>query len=73
VNANPRFTHLLALYAQFDGLTLILCGVAAAAVLIGFLLAGQGSGKYGRFIARLYFGFIITSYVLIMAGTLYIL
>jgi hypothetical protein len=73
MNANPRFTHLLALYAQFDRLTLILAGVALTAVLIGFLLARSGSGKFERVVGYAYNGFLIISFILILAGTFFLL
>jgi hypothetical protein len=69
MNTNPRFAVLMGLYAQFDRLTLILAGVALAAVLIGFLLARSGSGKFERFIGYAYSGFLIVSFILILAGT----
>jgi hypothetical protein len=70
---NPRFTVLLRLYAQFDRMTLILAGIALAAVLVGWALPRSGSGRFTRVLTQIYYGFLIVSFVLILAGTLFLI
>ena len=67
--ANPRFAVLMGLYARYDSLTLMLAGLALAAVLIGWAISRSGSGVGGRLISQVYFGLLIIGFVFILAGT----
>ena len=66
---NSRFALLMTRYAQFDRVTLILAGLALAAVLGGWALSHSRSGKADRIFTQIYFGFLIIIFVLIMVGT----
>jgi hypothetical protein len=68
MNTNPRFAVLLANYVLYDRLTLLLATAALVAVLFGFLLTRYGSGKLGHVYTQVYYGFLLLSYILILAG-----
>jgi hypothetical protein len=69
MNTNPRFAVLLANYVLYDRLTLMLGSVALVAVLIGWALSRYSSGKLGRVYTQVYFGFLLASFILILAGS----
>lgn len=62
--ANPRFAHLLDLYAKFDRITLVLAGLALGLVLLGW--------AYHRRPAA-FLVFCILLWLLVLAGSAYIL
>jgi hypothetical protein len=70
MNANPRWAILMANYRQYDQLTLVLFGISLAAVLIGWIMLEPNTPAWQR---RLYFGFLLFAYILIMAGTFYVI
>jgi hypothetical protein len=70
---NPRFDLLMANYARFDWLTLVIAGVALAAVLTGCMLARPNLHRYEQIVAKLYFGSLVGSYLAVMAGCAYLL
>jgi hypothetical protein len=70
MSANPRFAVLMALYWQYDHLTLILTGISLAAVLIGWPMLSEDTPKAQRLF---YFGFLVLAFVLIMIGCTYLI
>ena len=66
---NPLYLRFVADLRQYDQLTLILFGVALLAVLIGWVMAGPKTPQWQR---GLYFGFLLLAFVLILAGTTWI-
>ena len=73
MDANPRLAVLLARYAQFDRLTLILAGIALAAVLLGWALTRPGDRKLDRLYRELYLGSLALVFILTLAGTFLLL
>jgi uncharacterized membrane protein len=78
MNTNPRFAVLLANYVLYDRLTLLLATAALVAVLFGFLLArtsrgGSQTRPYGQVVGYAYYGFLITTYIVVLVGTLILL
>jgi len=63
--ANPRFAVLMANYRQYDQLTLMLAGIALAAVLVSWAMLGAKTPAWQR---NLYFCFLLVVFVLSMAG-----
>ena len=66
---NPLYLRFVADLRQYDQLTLVLFGVALLAVLIGWVMASPKTPHWQR---SLYFGFLLLAFVLILAGTTWI-
>jgi hypothetical protein len=61
---NPRFLHLMAAYAKFDTITLVLAGVALGAVLLAWIF---------RRSPAVFYAFYILVWLFVLAGSTYIL
>ena len=68
--ANPRFLVLMANLRQYDQLTLVLAGIALAAVLIGWAMLAANTPAWQR---HLYFGFLLVAFLFSMAGATYLI
>ena len=66
---NPLYLRFVADLRQYDQLTLVLFGVALLAVLIGWVMASPKTPHWQR---SLYFCFLLLAFVLILAGTTWI-
>ena len=65
MSANPLWQLLMANYRQYDQLTLLLAGISAAAVLVGWAMLGRHTPAWQR---RLYFGFLLFVFIFTLAG-----
>jgi hypothetical protein len=68
MSANPRFDVLMTNLRQYDQLTLVLAGIALAAVLIGWAM--QAAPGWQR---ALYFGFLLLAFILSLAGATFVI
>jgi hypothetical protein len=68
--ANPRFAVLMANYRQYDQLTLVLAGIALAAVLIGWAMLGKNTPIWQR---HLYFCFLLVVFIFTLAGATFVI
>jgi hypothetical protein len=70
--SNPRYALLLANYAKYDHMTLMLAVIALAIVLIGWAML-QARGRFDRLLRDIYFGFILWGFVGAIGGTAIVL
>jgi hypothetical protein len=73
--ANPRLAYLLASYAKFDTITLVLAGVALLFVLLGWLLHNKTFRVFRFQLSPFTFqlSFSLLFWILVLAGTAYLL
>jgi hypothetical protein len=66
---NPRLTHLLAEYASYDHLTLILAGVSLLAILLECVLIIY---KAPAWLRTAYYCFLLFVFLFTLAGTTFL-
>jgi hypothetical protein len=70
MNPNPRFALLMARYGQFDTITLVLVGLALAAVLLGWVLSSRVRTRMDGFIKHSFFTLALIAWMASLAGAL---
>ena len=68
--ANPLYTLFMADLRRYDQVTLMLFGIVLLAVLIGWVMAGNKTPGWQKW---LYFGFLVLADLLISAGCAYLI
>lgn len=71
---NPRYALLLANYLKYDTMTLILAGTALLAVLLGWSMTTlKHNSRLDEILKKLFLGFILIGFLVVLAGTCFIL
>ena len=67
---NPRFDLLMLEYSRQGTVTLVLAGIALAAVLVGWSMLRLNTAAWQR---NIYYSLLFLAWVVILAGTIFII